>query len=421
MREHELRRQVVSEMHLRRWPLLRLPVVVLQWVLEVDPKDREQERALVSARCGASSDKDNPRHLSGEISGEVSFTWERQSEGSTLTLFCPGRAIDAMLDPGSDPAMTEAMGWAETLPGAIIRATAIWVCEKEAEAERALTRVQFSRTELVSCRIAGEVRIWSDFRIHENGLGRLVVSAGACDPRDLTRLLQQLQELGNYRNKALLGLPVAREAWPRLDAAERELAKLANAITSAAASDDDLLAQLSDLSLELSTIATTIDYRMNATAAYSRLVEERLVQLAPEPIRGFASLVDFTERRFLPAARTCAALTERERQLTLRASQLSELLRARIETRIENQNGKLLGSMERSTAMQLRLQQIVEGLSVVAVSYYLVGLLGYAVKGMAHKLDWLDSEETLALLVFPVVGCVWLALHALKKRVLGDR
>lgn len=419
MREHELRRQVVSEMHLRRWPLLQLPVAVFQWVLEVGPGEREAERSVLSALCGSQSDEENPRHLSGALFGDVSFTWERQSEGSTLTVFCPERAIEVLLDPGLDSSVGEAIDWAETLPGAIIRATSIWVGGDEAEVERALPAVDFNRSELVSCGLSGGVRIWSDFRIHPDGRGRLVVSAGEVDRSDLTRQLQQLQELGNYRNKALLGLPVAQEAWPRLDAAERELAALAKAVTSSVAFDDDLLAQLSDLSLELSTIATSIGYRMNATAAYSRLVEERLAQLAPEPIRGFASLVDFTERRFLPAARTCAALTERERQLTRRARQISELLRARIETRIENQNAKLLRSMERSTTMQVRLQQIVEGLSVVAVSYYAIGLLGYAIKGASHHFDWVDPEVAIALLVLPVLGSVWFALHSLKKRVLG--
>ena len=60
MREHELRRQVVSEMHLRRWPLLQLPVAVFQWVLEVGPGEREAERgraerARVHARAGGTS------------------------------------------------------------------------------------------------------------------------------------------------------------------------------------------------------------------------------------------------------------------------------------------------------------------------------------------------------------------------------
>ena len=51
---------------------------------------------------------------------------------------------------------------------------------------------------------------------------------------------------------------------------------------------------------------------------------------------------------------------ERLDKLTGRAADLTALLRARIETRIENQNAQLLESMERRAEAQLRLQQLVD-------------------------------------------------------------
>ena len=50
---------------------------------------------------------------------------------------------------------------------------------------------------------------------------------------------------------------------------------------------------------------------------------------------------------------------------------------------------------------------------------YAIGLLGYAIKGASHHFDWVDPEVAIALLVLPVLGSVWFALHSLKKRVLG--
>ena len=158
---------------------------------------------------------------------------------------------------------------------------------------------------------------------------------------------------------------------------------------------------------------------MSATKAYATLVEDRLEQLRIEPIDGYASLEDFTERRFLPAMRTCNAVIDRERQLALRASQLSSLLRARIDTRIENQNAELLRSMESSSRLQLRLQQLVEGFSVVAISYYLLSLVGYALKGAAHRWPAIDPELAIAILVLPTMLAIWLVLRLVKKRVLG--
>ena len=42
----------------------------------------------------------------------------------------------------------------------------------------------------------------------------------------------------------------------------------------------------------------------------------------------------------------------------------------------------LLGAMNRRQQLQLRLQATVEGLSVAAITYYIVGLVGYAAKGL---------------------------------------
>ena len=418
MREHELRQQVVREMHLRRWAVLTLPCIVVQWVLEVAPDEREAEAAALDAISARDPAQADPPHRSGSFDERISFAWERHSEGSSLTLFITGVEEETFLDPRSDGAIAAVLDWAAGLPGKIIRATRIWLVADDARAEQTVPRVGFSRPELISCLIGGGARFWSDFRIQEDGFGRLVVSANGADPRDFTRLVQRLQELGNYRNKALLGLPVAHEFWPRLNEAEARLTALATRVTMSDETDDGLMAELSGLSLELMAVSTSIGFRMSATAAYARLVEERLEQLESESIEGFASLSDFTQRRFLPAVRTCAALSERERALSLRAAQLSSLLRARIETRIENQNARLLHSMERSTTMQLRLQQLVEGFSVVALSYYLLGLIGYLLKGAEHHWPHFDSATILAVLALPVAILVWLLLRALKHRVL---
>ena len=58
----------------------------------------------------------------------------------------------------------------------------------------------------------GRPRIWSNFRVHEDGFGRLLVQdRGFKSGGDTSRLVQRIQEMGNYRNMALLGLPLAHE------------------------------------------------------------------------------------------------------------------------------------------------------------------------------------------------------------------
>ncbi|WP_435418035.1 DUF3422 domain-containing protein [Parerythrobacter aurantius] len=420
MREHELRRLVVGEMHLRRWPSVPVPGVILQWVTEVDPNERDEELAVLDRHSNLTGLDAPPRHRDGTLPKGVRFAWERHSEGSSLTLFIPSTDITAFRAPRQQPDLAGPLAWADSLPGKIIRATAICLVETETEAEALVPSLDFLPSETVSCRLQQTARMWSDFRLGDDGFGRLLVAAGDTDRRDFTRLLQRLQELGNYRNKALLGLPEAQAVWPRLDAAEKRLARLSQRVTNADETDDALLQELSDLSLELMAVAASINYRMSATKAYATLVEERLEQLRIAPIDGFASLEDFTERRFLPAMRTCNAVIDRERQLALRASQLSSLLRARIETRIENQNADLLRSMEESSSRQLRLQQLVEGFSVVAITYYLLSLVGYVLKGARYRWPGIDPDVAVAVLVLPTVLVIWLVLRVVKKRVLGS-
>ncbi len=418
MQEHELRRQVVSEMHLRRWPVLSVPSLIIQWVLSLEPEEREEEGRKLAELPTSQGLSIGTRHRSGEIAPGVQIAWERHSEGSSVALFFDGLDADG-INVATQPEIVEKMvAWAQGLPGHVQRATRIQMVRDDKAAQKLLPKLDFTRSELISCHFGDKVRMWGDFRLRADGYGKLLVAANGTDMRDLTRYVQRLQELGNYRNRALIGLPVAQAAWPRLDAVGVRVSQLSQRVAGNATTDDALLEELSSLSMELSAIDSEIDYRMSATAAYAQLVRERLEKLNVKPIDGFMSLADFTERRFLPAIRTCASVTERVANQSARAERLASLLRARINTRIENQNARLLRSMDESARMQLRLQQLVEGLSVVALSYYLLGLVAYGLKGAQEIWPSVDADIILAVIALPTVIVIWLVIRALKVRLL---
>ncbi|MCT2398754.1 DUF3422 domain-containing protein [Novosphingobium mangrovi (ex Huang et al. 2023)] len=427
LNEHEQRRTVVGEMHLRRWPLVHAPAAIIQFVRVLAPGEREAERAAMAALPqGAQLESgDNPRHLEGCFAPGLAFTWERHSEASTTSLFMDNGDVSVLFGPRGDAGLQTALEWACALPGKVIRATRLLLVADETEAAGLLPDMGFAEEELVSCYInsGGQgdaaARIWSDFRLRADGFGVMLVAANGMSSGDLTRTLQRLQELGNYRNLALLGLPVARDGWKVLDHVEAALGAMNQAVVRPEVTDDELLEEVSRLSMELVSQATASDYRMSATEAYATIVEERLADLHIRPCPGFLSLADFTQRRFLPAIRTCAAHRRRADQLAQRTAQFVSLFRTRIETRIENQNGRLLASMERSASRQLRLQQLVEGLSVVAVSYYALGLLAKVLEGIESLVPGMDVHAVTALMVPVVVVTVWFGLHHMKGRILG--
>ena len=82
-------------------------------------------------------------------------------------------------------------------------------------------------------------------------------------------------------------------------------------------------------------------------------------------------------RRYEPAMRTVKSAERRLEQMAERAARAGELLRTRVDVERQAQNQGLLESMDRRADLALRLQHTVEGLSVVAISYYAVSLAAY--------------------------------------------
>ena len=121
-------------------------------------------------------------------------------------------------------------------------------------------------------------------------------------------------------------------------------------------------------------------------------------------------------RRFEPAMRTVKSAEKRLEALASRARRAGELLRTRVDVERSAQNQALLASMDRRADLALRLQHTVEGLSVVAISYYAVSLASYALYPLTTALD--ISKGTLtALITLPVVGLIWLGVRRVRKKL----
>ena len=81
------------------------------------------------------------------------------------------------------------------------------------------------------------------------------------------------------------------------------------------------------------------------------------------------------------------------------------MLRARIETRLGVQNAELLRGLDATARRQLRLQHLVEGLSVFAVSYYAIGLIGYLLQGFP-SLEISDVHHVQGVVAIPVIALI---------------
>ena len=256
----------------------------------------------------------------------------------------------------------------------------------------------------------------TDFRQDGNGLTRILVLDRGLAPARIGALAQRLIEVETYRTLAMLGLPLAQSLSPRTRRIEDRLAQITSQMRSAAERrNHDMLAELTELAAELEADAAASLYRFGASRAYHGIVEERLAALGEEPAPGGEIWSAFLQRRVAPAMRTCRSVEERQANLSRKLARAATLLRTWVDVELEQGNRDLLASMNRRAKMQLRLQQTVEGLSVAAVSYYVVGLIGYLAKGAAPFGLVVKPEALTAALVVPVVAGVWWTVRRIRR------
>ena len=96
------------------------------------------------------------------------------------------------------------------------------------------------------------------------------------------------------------------------------------------------------------------------------------------------------------------------------------LLSTRVNVTREKQNQQVLKSMDRRATMQLRLQQTVEGLSVAAISYYIVGLVGYAAKGIKASGRDINLDLVTAWSIPIVIAFVAFGLYRFRRSIEKD-
>jgi len=335
------------------------------------------------------------------------------AEASTATIILPGAAPSPFTITAEEES---AKSWIYDAPGEILRAILIEIVETDDLAEAIVDQGGFDWNNLVSCIVAGGARFWSDFKLGNDGFGRLLIAANGMSPYDLGRAVQRFQEMGNYRNLALLGLKVTQNYSAKL--ADHEAAAVAITQKIVSTDDDDaLLGALIDLAAQTTELMAKTAYRMSATQAYCDVALDRMQGLQAESINGFQTLAGFTERRLLPAARTCRSFAPRLESLADRIERATAELHTRIEMRIQKQNSEMLASMNESATMQLKLQHLVEGLSVVGVSYYAMGLLSYVAKGLAPNETGISTDRLVAFSAPAVIIIVWLFIRFRVRRV----
>lgn len=420
--DHPRRYALANELHARPFPALEAPchavVLAIKRPEEAARRDRAADRAHLLAlldRYGASHPQPDATHYFGDL-GRHRLKWESHTEFVTYTVF-----TDGIWDRPFDPASFEVFpdDWLAEAPGA--RITSAMIRVEELRDDTDITRDVASwfvpESVAISSVVDSTAVIAADFRIDAAGHMRFAVFVRpGTGSRRIGRIVQRLSEIETYKTMSMLGFARAQELSPVLGELDSRLTALMGAMSADNDPADAILRQLLDISAELENLTARSSFRFGATGAYEALVHQRIEVMREERHQGRQTFREFMTRRFEPAMRTVTSTERRLQAMADRAMRAGELLRTRVDVARSAQNQELMTSMDKRAALQLRLQKTVEGLSVVAISYYAVSLASYMLAPVAKGIG-LDKLTLTALITPLIILAVWAMVHRIRKHM----
>ena len=377
---HPQRFVLHNEVHARASFIQSLPVRASHLALLLTSDEKLQERKHLITLCerfGVAPPEKDVDHFSATFNS-FQVRWEQHGEFSTYSFYI----YASEQEPFADSAMKKVpVDWMSQLTGQVIvaaHATIVSATNINDTNDTDITGLSqyFANNPIIGSKVTGgAASVFTDFRIHVDGFSRFLIINHDLRTEQAGRLLQRLFEIEVYRVMALLAFPIARKLYPELKKADRQLYTITNAMTQPDNNDANLLDELTILAAEVENHISTNHFRFAAASAYYQLVGNRVSDLREVRIQGIQTFGEFIKRRLEPAINTCESISHRFTLLSERVSNASQLLRTKVDIIIERQNQALLTSMALRAKMQLRMQQIVEGISMVAITYYAASLI----------------------------------------------
>ena len=423
--DHPLRYALTGELHARPFPNIKAPQIVAFLAIKQagDAAARDRDRgadmehlvALLNHYGAPLPDKD-ATHYYGAM-GKYHLKWEQHTEFVTYTAFG-----DELSNRPFDPAEFDVFPahWLEEAPGQRLTSSLLRLMPMPKKTDVIVESLrEWFVPESLACAhvLDGAAVVASDFRIDPAGHTRFAAFVPASTgSRRVGRIIQRLLEIETYKTMSMLGFALTREIGGQVGKMDHQVSDLMAKMSAQEMKAEETLNALLDVSVELENVVAQTSFRFAGTAAYQAIVQERIQALREARFEGRQGFGEFMTRRYEPAMRTVVSMERRLERMSARALRASDLLRTRVDVERSAQNQSILESMDKRADLQLRLQRTVEGLSVVAISYYAVSLAGYALYPLAGYLG-LSKGLLTALVTLPVVLLVWGAVRKLRQHI----
>jgi uncharacterized membrane-anchored protein len=402
---HPQRFALNYELHARPAEAINIPEEASYLALATDPSKRQAEYECIVELCtryGVTPPASELNHFQVDL-GVFRLKWERRTECNSYTFFRQGAFKAPFANPVIDGVPQD---WLESLPGQVLVAAHVALRKSPKTAPGIDDLAALFDGNLINGSRIGEgvATVVADFRIHADGFSRFLIDDVSLTPLQAGRVVQRLLEIETYLMRALLCFPLARATMPQLVDADQQLAALINEMADVRSEDEpELLDRLTRLAAIVERTISSTHHQILGARAYQRLVERRIAELREGRVEGLPTLREFVERRLLPAMNTCETVARLQETLSERISRASELLRTRVDITLQRQNQAILSTTAKRAKLQLHLQQTVEGLSVAAISYYVVALIGYMAKAIKATGFGINPEIVIGIAI-PIVA-----------------
>lgn len=404
---HPLSQALYAELLNRPSPKITPGNVIVQWTLLAQPTPANQTKDIkevLSVLCGQLGvpvpGPENHHHFSAQ---DLYVRWEQHTEFNSVLLMAPNLATLHKFP-------TE---WLSETGLVLLTGSLITLWPESAD-----DWLDGLAGCVGGCVLSQGAEVATTLRPNSDGLVEYRIKNRSLDPTQIGRLVQRLYEIETYRMMALMGLPMAKQTNQALNIMENQLLDLVKRLgqTSDLSEDQALLNELFALAQTSEQYLADTDYRFSATKAYGRIVQDRLDELGETATEQRQTLREFLERRFEPALRTTANVTRRQESLSARIARTVSLARTRVEVTLQTQHRTQLEAMARRAQLQLRLQRTVEGLSVMAISYYTIGIVAYLLGGWmsTDSVKWLISITSPLLLL-----TIWWLLKRWRRQLMS--
>lgn len=285
----------------------------------------------------------------------------------------------------------------------------------------------FRGPEIFGSRVIEAISLYTDFAPDEHEKVRFLVRSA--DVRSLKEkapfILESLSFLENYRHLILFPLDEFNQHMDRFYQLEKDQVVKREEIsrgleTSSPKQFKEWLILLTRTLSEVNRIGDNVRYHLASAVPYDSILNATLEELKETGEIGFQPLGYFIKRKVRGIADGYLRLIERIDALNKALEGTVAVLRTRVDLAMEEQNLSLLKSVDETTKNQVHLQQTVEGLSVIVLTYYITGIANYFFKGVSEwgliQSPGLATAGCLPISFLIAFGLVYRVKRALTRR-----